>query len=675
MGGAALASGYPAWAAEAPQGAPQPIIVTGERAPRAVKETASSVTVITAEELERASGADRVDQILAGIPNVQLGSGGEGPTIRGQDSTGVLRDLPAFLGGTRPRVTLQVDGRAISYNEFAFGTAPLWDVERIEVFRSPQTTTQGRNSIAGAIFVETRQPTFDWEYGARLVAGDYDTRQASFLVSGPLVENEVAARISGDKRRSRPSSTLTSAAIGADPNEDRYEQLRFKLLATPQAVQGLRITGNYSHTRSNAPQVEGVRAPFRLRRDPNATYGIFSTSVDAVTLRGQYRPASTFSATANFSAGWATIDRAAPPGFGVAHNAASDRSAELIVSAQPADSVSILAGAAHVINRLHQRIDLTAALLGKGGFEDKQLSTGIFGEARIKLVPRLELTVGGRFQRDSQDREGSLTPAAGPISLNYKGSFEALLPKASLAYDLAPRTRIGVLVQKAFNPGGTTLERSGRADTFEAERLWDYEAFLRTSLAGGRVQLEANAFHYDIRNAQRSLVRLLFTPGGIVTLSEIANAPRARTSGAEVALRLDPDSALSLAAGVGLLRTRLTRALDAADPLDGKEFQRSPHFTGRVALDWRPLPSVLVSAQARHNSGYFSDDTNDPARRIGPATTLDLRGEWRSGPVTVAAYVRNVLDNFYLTYLYSAGSNLATAGDPRKAGISIEAQF
>ena len=98
-----------------------------------------------------ANGATRVDQVLALIPNVQLGNGSQGPAIRGMDTTGPLYALPAFLGGNRPRMTLVVDGRPVSYNEFVFGTFPVWDTERIEAFRSPQTTTQGQNSIAGAI--------------------------------------------------------------------------------------------------------------------------------------------------------------------------------------------------------------------------------------------------------------------------------------------------------------------------------------------------------------------------------------------------------------------------------------------------------------------------------------------------------------------------------------------
>ena len=170
------------------------IIVTGERVPRTLRETSSSVAVVNEGEME-ANGANRVDQVLALIPNVQLGNGSQGPAIRGMDTTGPLYALPAFLGGNRPRMTLIVDGRPVSYNEFVFGTFPVWDANRIEVFRSPQTTTQGQNSIAGAIFVNTNDPGLSPEYGTRAIVGSLKMRQVSALMSGPIAGDAAAKGI------------------------------------------------------------------------------------------------------------------------------------------------------------------------------------------------------------------------------------------------------------------------------------------------------------------------------------------------------------------------------------------------------------------------------------------------------------------------------------------------
>lgn len=139
-----------------------PITVTGERVERTVAETPSSVVVVTGEELEGSPARDSVEEVLERIPNITSeGTGNEAPTIRGVNSTGVLSGADAFLGGSRPRSTITVDGRPLSFNEYIFGTTSIFDLERVEVFRGPQTTAQGVNSIAGAVYVTTADPTFE----------------------------------------------------------------------------------------------------------------------------------------------------------------------------------------------------------------------------------------------------------------------------------------------------------------------------------------------------------------------------------------------------------------------------------------------------------------------------------------------------------------------------------
>ena len=226
---AAQASGVGA----APQRAAE-IVVTGERVRRSLKDTASSVSVITRREIEAGSASD-VDDVLALVPNVQLGHGSQGPTIRGQDTTGALHDLPAFLGGNRPRTTLVLDGRRDTYNEFVFGTAPVWDVDRIEVFRTPQTTTQGQNSIAGAIFVTTSDPTFTPEARTRAIAGNLGTGELSAMASAPL-SGDVAMRVAGDLRYSRTASHIVDHIVGAEPNHEVFGLARAKLLVKPRGL-------------------------------------------------------------------------------------------------------------------------------------------------------------------------------------------------------------------------------------------------------------------------------------------------------------------------------------------------------------------------------------------------------------------------------------------------------
>jgi len=652
------------------------IVITGERVPRSIKGTASSVVVTTAREIE-AQAVDRVDQVLATIPNVQFGSGTEGPTIRGQDSTGVVRELFAFLGGTRPRATLTVDGRAVTYSEFINGAASIWDVERVEIFRSPQTTTQGRNSIAGAIFVHTNDPAPAWESRARLVVGNFGARQGSAVVSGPLVGDQLAIRVAGDIKLGRNSSKMADQISGASIDRDDYGLVRAKLLAQPHAIPGLRVEGTYVHSESQQPQFEAVRDPFRRRRSPlpERTNGILRLNVDSATALVSYAVSPTLSSLTTLSYGNALINRFGLPGLGRTTNAARDLSAETILHWKPVSAFQLIGGLHHSTLRQRQRIDITGLRLGTGGFEDRQRSLGIFGEMTWRPAPRLAITAGLRHQRDHQDREGQVGPVGPGISVDYDQGFQAWLPKISVAYDLGQDTTVGLLVQRAFNPGGTTVNlATRRQDDFDAERLWNYEAFLRTSFANGRGNLAANLFYTDIRDAQRPQSIEFIAPNGQpFTAVQIDNAPSAQSAGVEVEVGWRVTNRLSTRLGLGLLDTKVRRTLALSDPIRGKEFQRSPPFSAAVAIDWRPIDPLRLSAQLRTTGGYFSDDASTASRRIDGFTTLNARAAYTAGRATLFGYVKNAFNNFHLTYLFTP--TLGTAADPREVGVGVEARF
>ena len=106
------------------------IVVTGERVARSLRKTPSSVFVVTADDVEAQAGSDRLDDILAQVPNIQFGSGNLGPTIRGQDTTGSLQDLPALLGGNR----YEARDKAYSTRSWRAGATAYREVGRMTWF-------------------------------------------------------------------------------------------------------------------------------------------------------------------------------------------------------------------------------------------------------------------------------------------------------------------------------------------------------------------------------------------------------------------------------------------------------------------------------------------------------------------------------------------------------------
>ena len=653
------------------------IIINGERTPRSVRDTASSVDVTIAERIEALSGADRIEQVLQQIPNVVV-SGGTGPAIRGQDTNGVLLGLPAFLGGARPRTTLQIDGRAVSYNELAFGAAGIWDIERIEVFRTPQTTTQGLNSIAGAIFIHSKDPTYDWEGRARILAGNYKTRQASIALSGPLVEDQLAFRATADIRRGRPSSKIVDITRGADPNNDDYSLLRFKLLGEPRFWPASRIELTYSHTESLMPSLEGIRPPFRERRDPLDNYGTFRTNVDSVSAIAEHPLSDELRASTTLAYGNARVRRFNTPGLGESDTRSRDFSVEELLDWNPQGPTRLVGGVSHRRLSLDQFIDLSR-FTGVGEFDDQQRSFGAFGEITLQPLARTIVTAGLRYQWDRQRRSGVIGSRDGPIPLDYARSFSAWLPKLSVAYDLTDQLRAGVLIQRAYNPGGTTLRLdTGQNEDFDAETLWDYELFARGRFAGGALTVAGNLFYMDMRDAQRLRIFTVPLPGGPpVGLAELFNVPRARSYGAELTIDWRASERLSARAAVGLLDTKITRTDAESQAFHGREFARSPGLTASGAIDWRPIDPLRLSVQVRHHGRYFSDDQGTVSRRIGSATIVDARASWTAGKAIVFAYARNLFDTFRLNLISDSNptTGLATADDPREVGIGMEMQF
>jgi iron complex outermembrane receptor protein len=646
------------------------IIVTGERVKRTLKDTAASVVVATKREIQ-ATSADRVEQMLALVPNLQPGNGSQGPAIRGQDTTGALFALPAFLGGNRPRMALVVDGRRTTYNEFVFGAQPVWDLDRIEVFRSPQTTTQGQNSIAGAIFVHSNDPSFAPEYQSRAIGGNYRTGQLSAVASGPI-SGDLAVRVSGDLRYGRTTSRIADRIEDGDPNHDVYGLVRAKLLATPRGDPGARFELTYSHVQSQAPQIVSLTAPFRSRRDEDGFYGVFRINVDALTATAHQPLARDLAADITLTAGDSNTRRLAFPGLGQSHIRGRDWSAEAVLNWSPAGPMRAIGGVSRSHLGLNQVIDLSR-LSGIGRFLDDQDSFGLFGEASLTVLPGTVLTAGLRYQRDRQDRRGALDSATGGIPLDFDRSFRAWLPKLSLAHEFGA-VRAGLLVQRAYNPGGTTLRfDTGRLDVFEAETLWDYELFFRARMGPG-VSASANLFRYDMRNAQRSKAIFIFVPGGFgVGFADLFNAPRARSQGAEAELDLRPNARLSARVSVGLLDTKLIDAGADYREFSGNQFARSPHFSAAATGDWKVSDRLRLSAQVRHHRAYFADDVNSADVRVPAATIVDARAEYRLGRVMVFAHARNLFDKFALVDRFDNVS--ASAEDPRMIGVGIETRF
>ncbi len=157
-------------------------------------------------------------------------------------------------------------------------------MEQVEVWRGPQSYIQGRNAIVGAIVMTSKDPTFDWESSVKAGGGNQNSTVASAMLSGPIIEDQLAFRLSADRQRRDSFVNLISYEPVGDPREIEATSLRGKLLFNPAGLRDLTTKLTVNHFDSRAPQNEAlspknhVSARFDPRRpvfETTSTSGIW----------------------------------------------------------------------------------------------------------------------------------------------------------------------------------------------------------------------------------------------------------------------------------------------------------------------------------------------------------------------------------------------------------------
>lgn len=648
-----------------------PIVVTGERVERSTYETASSVTVVTGEQIESDPSTKEVEDIYYLIPNLtQTGTSGNGVAIRGIDTSGPLLGADAFLGGSRPRTTITIDGRPLNYFEYTNGTNSVWDVERVEVFLGPQTTSQGVNSIAGATHIVTADPTFEPEFKGQAEIGNFNNRRVALAASGPLIADELAVRFAADYQLRDSFVEGFGPLQGFDEDEFENMTLRGKVLWEPKALPELSTKLTFSYYMSQEPQVEFVVPPFDnpragLAEIPGFESRVFSVGhdisfdlTDNLTLSNRLIYADV--ANERFSA--------AGQGNGTIEQSEITEELNLTFSALDGKLTGIV-GASVFLSDVDDSIDLSG-FLGISASTDKRTSLGFFGEATYALTDKLDITAGLRYQRDTQDRLGSI----GPFSIDFDESFDAFLPKFAVGYDVSDNLRVGATVSRGFNPGGATISfATGGTDFFDEETVWNYELFARTRLLEDRLELNANLFFSDYRDFQTSAITG-FVGGNVLT--EISNADRARSYGLELSARYQPFEELDLFGSIGLLDTKITEFSSSIDPfVVGNQFPRAPHATLTFGANYEVIDNLTLGTRARFSSGYFSDFDNSDTLSIGSNAFVDFSLTYAYENVEAYAYVDNAFNNDDAISQVNFGAILATIQTPREFGAGLRVRF
>lgn len=215
-----------------------PVVVTATRTSTPLSQVASSVTIITAEEIE-AKQQPLVVDVLRSVPGVYVArSGGPGGTTS------------IYLRGTDNKHTLvMIDGVELGDPSSAGATVNLTNlaainIERIEVVRGAQSVLYGSDAIGGVINIITKKGNKKPTGFASIEGGSFNT----WIGKGGFSVASEAGHLSFAVANSRSDGFSSANENNGNTEDDGYKNTSFSLNggARTSDLLEINLSANYS---------------------------------------------------------------------------------------------------------------------------------------------------------------------------------------------------------------------------------------------------------------------------------------------------------------------------------------------------------------------------------------------------------------------------------------------
>lgn len=693
------------------------IIVQGEKTERDLQDTSTSVQVFTEKYIEESAIQD-LDDILDQAANVTGRFGGEGFAIRGINNASVAG------GGVSPLGTLYIDGSPISGFAVRTGIEELWDVNQVEILRGPQSTTQGRNTLAGAIIVTTNDPVYENTMKFRVGAGTQDSGSAATTINGVLIDDVLAFRLSADFQKTDGFNTNPTLGL-RDQADSSNVTLRGKLRFDPTANFSNIFSLTYGVNKSGDDQ---VRADNPLSRQFLGNIRGFEDTDQLIASVD-----STFTINENwylkniFTFNRAVYDRLddssvplpADPGVFSRDNTTTTFTEEFRVHFESDTTRAHLGGYYANIDFDDASGGVTqfsdADILGFGvpaiilplysgltldqdrTFDREEENYAVFSEVTHDFNSFLTATAGLRydvvkFSNISTDQRTLLTALPGPCPfpaiplpdfctptnaallalLNQPAdpgstaTSDALLPTAGFTLNWTEDLSTSFFARRGYRSGGSgTSLVTFMPFQFDPEFVWNYEGALRSQWFDGKLTVNANGFFMSWDDQQVQVPG----PGGPLD-AVTTNAGKSELYGFEVEAFARPTPELQLRGSVGHVKTKFVEFISDGTDLSGNEFPNAPAWTAAGAARYDFPNGVYIQSSVNYRSRAFTDPQNNPGSFEEARTVVNAKVGWRNESWDVYAYSTNLFDERYISSA-SVGSTSAKVGDGRFVGVRV----
>lgn len=671
------------------------ILVTARKRAERLTEIPATIDVFSTKDLA-ASGNVTLSDLATRLPNFFIAA------------PRATRIAVTMRGLGIPGVGLYIDG-VYQPSDVAFAI-PLFDLERVEVLKGPQGTLYGRNAYSGAISYVTRAPTNSFEGEVNAEFGNAGTRRGSATIAGPIVQDIIAARVSGTIQRRSGFRNFTD---GSNADRDDYEAFTGRVLITP--VDDISIDLKYTHVNKKGQaflyhqvtDVNDTKGGLLLTPRFGPATGVLAgkrpesgVRSNAVSGRLKYSPGTFELISTTALSKIRAFDRSdadlGPADFLEleANTALLDFSQEWRAQSTGNGPFKWLAGAFYNKGKTGD-CDTCGNILGGTAFGGRSIFQPIakvyydayaaFTDLEYKVSDKVVLGGGARYDTIEQE----LRPVTGG---SEKAKFHGFQPKLTARYLFTPDRQVYASVTKGFTQGGFNAVLFGTGSplsTFPNQRLWSYEAGFKSSFDDRRGNISLAVFYIDAQSFNAAAT--VPTPLGprVVTVA----VGKVESYGLEFdsSYRVTPNLLLEASGGYNhVAPTQLSPTIAPGVGNVGEQFQRAPKWqyrlsttftqpaTDDLSIEFNGAVSGVGPTRFCGESAVFGPCPEREAYHLVDASISLIWERYR-----VSLFARNLLNTNYATDFlarsalaqFGATSAGSTYGDPRYWGVRATAKF
>lgn len=696
------------------------IVVTAQKRSQRLIDVPSSVAAVDEETIRNLS-LQQVSELANHVPNLAI------------DSTTSLNSAVYIRGIGANSRNIGFDTRVGVYLDGVYlGQSPalnqeLFDLERVEVLRGPQGALFGKNTVAGAINLISRQPSFTRETWLSGRIGDYGEVQASARINLP-VSDTFAVKLSlnraqrdGFTRNVFNDKTTGNRDVFSWRAQARWDASdRFTVLASFDGLR-TRELGEYGNAITNTfgtaiapeyatPRTVNLNTPTVDERD------VMGASVEAayefdsgITLKSisSYRTTEFFSTV--------DVDYSALDILSLDFSDQYDQYTQEFQLVSPSGGrLEYVAGLylyqQDADTRRMARVGALGPALGalpgatlptRGAVRTR--NAALFGNAEYDLTDRLTLGAGFRLSWEEKAIDYAINSLQVPAFGLATGSFsdsrtdEDFSPTVTLSYAVSPRLTTFARYARGYKSGGYNLDFVSPAVfpnglEFDKELATSYEVGAKGDVWDRRLTFSATAFQTEFDDYQVDQFQNMGNTVAIV----IGNASKVRSRGIELEGSWRATDRLSFNLGLGLQDARFTSfpgggalGTDAS----GKRIPGASRVQGNLGVDYiQPLSSAFelaLHADYTHRGAYYSDIDSISSLTIGGRTipfdrieasdlvnariaVRQVAGVWEA-----ALWSRNLFDKENVS-IYGGdffGTRTRRFAPPRTWGLELSARF